>query len=121
MNYLNKIIILLLPLLAARCEVISASISASSYVINEETTYNFKLIRNINPVTFSFISPVTEVPDGSQVLLVMPSQYSTVSTTATPICKDADTSTLLSCSVSESNNTIIVSGFFANSAARTRE
>ena len=39
-------------------EYISATITPSSLTINTENTYTFTLTRNINPITFDFITPV---------------------------------------------------------------
>ena len=73
-------------------EYISATITPSSLTINAENTYTFTLTRNINPITFDFITPVAEVPEGSKIILVMPDDFTTVSSSSTPSCMNSDTS-----------------------------
>ena len=109
----------LLLLQLVRAEFISGSITPTSYTISDTNAYLLKLVRNINPITFDFISPVAAVPLTSTISLVMPANYATVSALTNPACRNADTSETLTCQAFNSNLTIVISGYFSASSSLT--
>ena len=110
-------IIVTIYLLAAKCEYISASFTPASYIIEESNIYSVELVRNINPISFDFISPVAAVPVGSTIKIIFPNDYSTISTKTNPPCSSPDTTATLTCTLFPSTNTIVVQGYYSTTDA----
>lgn len=116
----SRSLLLLLALLPGLlAEFIQATVGAEPMVINRIATYTFVLDRSYNPVSENFIDPIFAVPTTAYIEFKMPASFGVVSpATATPPCRNSQTGITLTCTVSEVNKLITVTGIFGITGMR---
>lgn len=77
------------------------------------------IYRNNNPVSSSFISPVSAVPATGYIELKLPVSYSPVTVNNNFVCTNSQSGVTLSCSINTSTNTIKISDMFATGASQS--
>jgi hypothetical protein len=94
---------------------ISIEITPSDLEINKNASYTFDFNRNINPLTFAFISNPPVVPLNSYIEILFPTQFTSLASTSTLPCINYVTGFSLTCSVNNANKKITISDYFRDS------
>lgn len=95
---------------------ISMTVTSSTTEINALATYSFVINRQYDPVNFKFTASPSAVPLSSTIVITLPSQFITISTSSTLPCTNTADGQSLTCSVNTAAKTITVTDYYSSSA-----
>ncbi len=96
---------------------VGLTIQTSSTQINLASTYTFTINRGYDPVNFQFISSPAPVPLNTAIIITLPSQFITITTSGTTLtCINPANSQSLTCNVNVAAKTITITDYYSTSA-----
>jgi hypothetical protein len=112
---LYSCLLLLGLLLLCEGNYVSLSVQTSSTQINLPSTYSFTINRQYDPVNFKYNFSIQAVPLNTVIVITLPSQFITISTTATLPCINVANSQALTCNINVPAKTITITDYYASS------
>lgn len=96
---------------------ISMTVTTSTTEINALATYSFVINRQYDPVNFKFTASPSAVPLSSTIVITLPSQFITISSSSTLPCTNTANSQSLACSINTAAKTITVTDYYSSSSS----
>lgn len=96
---------------------ISMTVTTSTTEINALATYSFVINRQYDPVNFQFTTSPAAVPLNSTIVITLPSQFITISSTTTLPCTNTANGNSLTCTVNTAAKTITVTDYYSSTAS----
>jgi hypothetical protein len=114
-GYRTWLLLLLSLLVVASSNYISMSVTPSSLVIYQVSSYQFILNRQFDPVNLVFTASPSSVSLNSIIAIQFPSQFLTVSSTSTVACTNTNGDDL-GCTLNSATRTVTISKYYQTSA-----